>query len=153
MKWNFTWALCILNLLCWIVVVQADAEVPLQAPSEPAATQQAGRLIVKFKNVAPNLQINPKAIPASIQLLNTKYKVQNISKFLQHVDPRVDNSLFEDVYILDTDPTVDIRQAASEYSRDPHVVYAQPDYAATVQKSERFLQSRSPGGERDAIIP
>ena len=133
MKWNFARALCILNLLCWIVVVPAGAQVPLQAPSKHAATQQAGRLIVKFKNVAPNLQINPKAIPASIQLLNTKYKVQNISKFLQHVDPRVDNSLFEDVYILNTDPTVDIQQAASEYSLDPHVVYAQPDYIVRTQ--------------------
>ncbi len=139
MKWNFTWALCILNLLCWIVVVPAGAQVPLQAPSEPAATQQAGRLIVKFKNVAKELQANPKTIPASIQLLNTKYKVQNISKFLQHVDPRVDNSLFEDVYILDMDSTMDVQHAASEYSRDPYVVYAQPDYAATVQKSNRAL--------------
>lgn len=80
----------------------------------------SGEIIVKLKE--------GKALE-DIKELNAKYNIISAEKvFKETTDPNLDNS-----YILKIDPSIDILSMARDYSDNPNVEYAEPNYIAKTQ--------------------
>lgn len=90
-----------------------------------------GRLIVKFQT-GPGLgKASAAQNAASIQALNRKYQVQAMNQLVPEsgrgLAKKRDMGLHA-VYLLRTPETTNIWQMAQDYSSDPNVIYAEPDY-------------------------
>lgn len=137
-----------LSRVCTALIFLFAGSIAFASAQLPEHAQ--GRLIVKFKQ-ALTIDGNKTGI-ASIDALNEKYGVTAIiaiNKDQRSIDDikvrypqrskrapvnsQLEESPSRNAYVLEMPANTPISKAAGEYSKDPAVVYAQPDYIVSIQ--------------------
>lgn len=121
--------------------------------SEPSAPEYAtDHLIVKFKadkTAAFNNQMAPAPTAtglSDIDRLNQKYKVDEMKRVFPDKPAKAEGNFdrartafsapdLSSIYILKMETGANIDQAVADYSRDPAVEYAEPDFVVTVDRT------------------
>ena len=103
--------------------------VPLEAAKSPQKSNikiAPGKFVVKFKPVGLSKQANTSALSR----ISGQYAVQSMKQaFSKARNTRVKEQLnLNNVYIMETSESSDIRQIVRELNNDPEVEYAEPVY-------------------------
>ena len=103
----------------------------------PANTSQQeeyapGELLIKFKDSARAKVIAPQNTGiSSVNQLNSKNRVSSIQSLI----PKKEKPAALDIYKIKLPPGQDIKKLAQEYSRDPNIEYAEPNYQVEIDRT------------------
>ncbi len=153
-------AVLLAALILWAHPTAGSTEAVGRAPEQPPASHVAGEVIVKVTDEAAAAIEHarqqgtlPTTEIASLDQLLTAYQVQTIDPLFGPMASSEDpNTAFPErakripkdaqptdlssVYKLQVPPGTDITTMVEALSRDPHIVYAQPNYLATTNAVE-----------------
>ena len=125
-RWRIYVILCVLSIsLCSGCKEAETQEIPVKRQSVNYAP---GELIVKFEPEA--FDEEGELVSESIKALNAKYELISMEPIFRR---KVSDELAY-IYKLEFPEAVDIMELVHEYTEDPFVVYAEPNYIARIAK-------------------
>ncbi|MCJ7699779.1 hypothetical protein MUO56_06015 [Candidatus Bathyarchaeota archaeon] len=105
----------------------------------PASQFVANELMIKFRQgmvpTEPNAAVGGYVQTglSSIDALNAKYCIDSIEPLMRDPDEHEIKYGFDRVYLFKSTRDFDVQEAVEEYSTDPNVEYAEPNYIVTIR--------------------
>lgn len=127
---------CFLTLL-HLTLISSSAFAIYPGRESAIDTYRYQGLIIRFNDRALLSRVTPRKSGgdvgvAELDALSRKYRVFRFEPLKDLIPSRQARALTDGTFILKLPPDIDIEEAVREYSRLPFVLFAEPDYPATL---------------------